>query len=166
LSHQWGFEELESSICEFLQAALHVSNVCAILDTALAFGLTSLANTCAVFADANAGTLLDHPSFLSLSPAGVSELISRDSFCAAEEKIFETVCSWVRQNQDHPDSHLVLEGVRLPLMNLQYLLDTVRPTKLISPELILDAIQAQNQAKDSELHYRGYLGNTDYWKFI
>lgn len=68
LCHQWGFEELEASICDYLQAALHVGNVCAILDTALAFGLDSLVNTCCVFADANAGTLLDHSSFLQLSP--------------------------------------------------------------------------------------------------
>ncbi len=68
LCHQWGFEELEASICDYLQAALHVGNVCAILDTALAFGLESLVNTCCVFADANAGTLLDHSSFLQLSP--------------------------------------------------------------------------------------------------
>ena len=90
--------------------------------------------------------------------AGVAELISRDSFCAAEEKIFESVCAWVRHNQELPDAHEVLEGVRLPLMNLNYLLETVRPTSLVSPDAILDAIQAQSKAKDSELRYRGYLG--------
>jgi hypothetical protein len=68
LSHQWGFEELEGSICEYLQASLHVGNVCAILDTALVFGLKPLVSTCAVFADGNAGTLLDHPTFMTLSP--------------------------------------------------------------------------------------------------
>jgi len=68
LCHQWGFEDLEGSICQYLHSALHVGNVCAILDTALTFGLTSLVNTCCVFGDANTGTLLEHPSFLNLSP--------------------------------------------------------------------------------------------------
>ena len=95
LSHQWGFEELESSICEFLQAALHVSNVCAILDTALAFGLTSLANTCAAFADTNAGTLLDHPSFLALSP--VSNLCTVFVHCfPADNNNLPSLAGWCR----------------------------------------------------------------------
>lgn len=68
LSHQWGFEDLEKSICEYLQAVLDVRNVCAILDTAIIFGLKSLVNTCAVFADTNSSVLLDHPSFMTLSP--------------------------------------------------------------------------------------------------
>jgi BTB/POZ domain-containing protein 9 len=192
LCHQWGFEDLESSICEYLQAALHVGNVCAILDTALTFGLQSLVNTCSVFGDANAGTLLEHPSFLNLSPvgfewdgycllggtigsvfkdfnddfsycsglqAGVTELISRDSFCAAEEKIFECVANWVRHNAEiHSDASSVLDSVRLPLMNINTLLENVRPTSLVSPDCILDAIEAQKKARDTELRYRGYLG--------
>lgn len=68
LCHQWGFEDLEASVCEYLQAALHVGNVCAILDTALIFGLHSLVITCCMFGDTNAVTLLEHPSFFNLSP--------------------------------------------------------------------------------------------------
>lgn len=88
----------------------------------------------------------------------MTELISRDSFCAPEEKIFECVADWVRHNQDvHTDASSVLTSVRLPLMNINMLLETVRPTNLVCPDAILDAIQAQKQARDMELHYRGYL---------
>jgi len=76
LTHQWGFVELEGSICEFLKANLQVGNVCAVLDTGLAYSLNSLVNTCAVFADTNAGTVLDHPSFMNLSP--VSHVIGHE----------------------------------------------------------------------------------------
>jgi len=90
---------------------------------------------------------------------GVTELISRDSFCAPEEKIFECVCEWVRRNQEsHPTAATVLRGVRLPLMNLNTLLETVRPTGLVEPNLILDAIYNQSKTRDRELRYRGYLG--------
>ena len=90
---------------------------------------------------------------------GVTELISRDSFCAPEEKIFECVCEWVRRNQDiHSNAAAVLRGVRLPLMNLNTLLETVRPTGLVEPNLILDAIYNQSKTRDRELRYRGYLG--------
>lgn len=59
---------MENSICEFLKLSLQVGNVCAILDTGLIFGLHSLVDTCVVFADKNAAALLDHPSFMTLSP--------------------------------------------------------------------------------------------------
>lgn len=95
----------------------------------------------------------------SFTKAGISELISRDSFCGPEEKIFECVCEWVRHNEElHPKAADVLRGVRLPLMNIDTLLETVRPTGLVSPELILDAISTQNKSRSTELHYRGYLG--------
>jgi len=43
-------------------------------------------------------------------------------------------------------------------MNLNVLLETVRPTGLVSSDMILDAISAQNKSRDTELKYRGYLG--------
>jgi len=43
-------------------------------------------------------------------------------------------------------------------MNINTLLELVRPTDLVSPDSILDAIQAQKKARDTELRYRGYLG--------
>lgn len=51
----------------------------------------------------------------------------------------------------------VLSAVRLPLMSLSELLTVVRPTNLIPPDTILDAIAARNQGRDTELQYRGCL---------
>ena len=51
----------------------------------------------------------------------------------------------------------VLSAVRLPLMSLSDLLTVVRPTNLIPPDTILDAIAARNQGRDTELRYRGCL---------
>lgn len=42
-------------------------------------------------------------------------------------------------------------------MKIETLLETVRPTNLVSPDSILDAIQTQKKAKHTELRYRGYL---------
>lgn len=39
----------------------------------------------------------------------------------------------------------------------QDLLNVVRPTTLISPDQILDAIKAKNESRDMDLQYRGYL---------
>lgn len=41
--------------------------------------------------------------------------------------------------------------------HFQDLLNVVRPTGLISPDQILDAIKAKNESRDMDLQYRGYL---------
>jgi hypothetical protein len=42
---------------------------------------------------------------------------------------------------------------------MQELLNKVRPTKLVSPDSILDAIKVQTECRNMELKYRGLLGN-------
>ena len=50
-----------------------------------------------------------------------------------------------------------VDKVRLNLVSITDLLNVVRPTGLISPEAILDAIAARTQTRDSDLNYRGRL---------
>ena len=95
------------------------------------------------------------PVFLIFQSA-LKELLARDSFYAPEVEIFRAVCEWVQANPDE-DADDILSIVRLPLMSLSELLGIVRPAGLVSPDTILDAIQAGTQAKDSELNYRGCL---------
>lgn len=47
--------------------------------------------------------------------------------------------------------------LRLSLIVITDLLNTVRPTGLVSSEAILDAISARTQTRDSQLAYRGRL---------
>lgn len=47
--------------------------------------------------------------------------------------------------------------MRLSLIAITDLLNLVRPTGLVSPEAILDAIAARTQTRDTELIYRGRL---------
>lgn len=60
------------------------------------------------------------------------------------------------------DSTAVLSAVRLPLISLTELLTVVRPTNLIPPETILDAIAARNQGRDTDLRYRGCLSKYNF----
>jgi hypothetical protein len=98
--------------------------------------------------------------------SALKELLARDSFYAPEVEIFRAVCEWVQANPDE-DADDILRIVRLPLMSLPELLGIVRPAGLVSPDTILDAIQARTQAKDSELNYRGCLSEYFllYWAF-
>lgn len=85
-------------------------------------------------------------------------MISRDSFCAPEIEIFNSVREWAVNNEGQ-DPTPILEAVRLPLMTMHELLNQVRPTGLVSPDAILDAIKTQSECRDMELKYRGFLGN-------
>ncbi|KAJ4451557.1 BTB/POZ domain-containing protein 9 [Periplaneta americana] len=156
LAHQYGFVDLEASISDYLREILQIRNVCIIFDAARLYQLQFLTRVCCSFMDRYALDIIHHETFLQLSASALKELILRDSFYAPEVEIFRAVCEWVQANPDE-DANDILSVVRLPLMSLSELLSVVRPAGLVSPDTILDAIQARTQARDSELNYRGCL---------
>ncbi|XP_063603510.1 BTB/POZ domain-containing protein 9-like [Penaeus indicus] len=123
------------------------------------YNLSNLKAVCEDFMDKNALSILNHESFYSLSPTALKAIISRDSFCALEVHIFQGVHEWVERNSDLSQEQIqdILSQIRLPLISLTDLLNVVRPTSLISPDQILDAIKAKNESRDMDLQYRGYL---------
>ncbi|XP_076060174.1 BTB/POZ domain-containing protein 9-like isoform X2 [Oratosquilla oratoria] len=159
LAHQYGFEDFESAICDYLKDALCIPNICLIYDMASLYNLVNLRSVCEDFMDKSALDILKHESFNSLSPGALKSVISRDSFCAPEVHIFQGVQEWVKHNPDLPEEQVqeILKQIRLPLISLSDLLNVVRPTGLISPDEILDAIKARNESRDMDLQYRGYL---------
>nr|XP_053640751.1 BTB/POZ domain-containing protein 9-like isoform X1 [Cherax quadricarinatus] len=159
LAHQYGFEDLESAVCEYLKDALCIANICVIYDMASLYNLTNLKTVCEDFMDKNALPILNHESFYSLTPSALKAIIGRDSFCAPEVHIFQGVHTWVERNSDltQEQTQEILAKIRLPLISLSDLLNVVRPTSLISPDQILDAIKAKNESRDMDLQYRGYL---------
>ena len=48
----------------------------------------------------------------------------------------------------------ILAAVRLSLMSTQDLLKVVRPTGLVPPDIMLDAIQSRTESRNMELNYR------------
>ncbi|CAH1791881.1 unnamed protein product [Owenia fusiformis] len=156
LSHQYGFLELESSISDYLKATLNIRNVCFIYDLANMYGLASLCKTCYEFIDRNAPDVLRGEAFLSLSGPALYDIISRDSFCAAEIDIFNAIKVWSERNPE-VDVAPIMSVVRLPLMTIPQLLNTVRPTEFVSPDSILDAIKTITETRNMQLKYRGFL---------
>lgn len=73
LAHQYGFEELEGAVCDYLKETLCIPNVCVIYDMAALYTLSTLRAVCEDFMDKNALPVLSHESFYSLSPVGLSE---------------------------------------------------------------------------------------------
>ncbi|XP_026329697.1 BTB/POZ domain-containing protein 9 [Hyposmocoma kahamanoa] len=164
LAHQFNFQELEQAISDYLRQVLALRNVCAVLDAARLYGLDALLDYCYNFLDRNATDILQHESFLQLSVEALQGLLERDSFFAPEVDIFKAVCSWFNANQIWVKSESgqaqvekILKCVRLTLMSLEELLTVVRPFALVTPDMLLDAIQEKTQTKSTDLKHRGVL---------
>ncbi|XP_014668255.1 PREDICTED: BTB/POZ domain-containing protein 9-like isoform X2 [Priapulus caudatus] len=158
LANQYGFKELEASISDYLKAILSVYNVCMIYDVATLFSLTSLRQTCFDYMDRQAQEVLSSDAFTSISANSLHVMISRDSFCANEIDIFRAVLRWTKVNSSEKEGiSEILNAIRLPLMTLPDLLNEVRPTGLMQPDAILDAIKERVELRVMELNYRGIL---------
>ena len=181
LAHQYGFEDLEAAISDYLRSILSIHNVCFIYDTASLYRLEHLVSSCCLFMDRHASDVIKHESFNTLSATGIKDILSRDSFCAAEVRrviqreencsilkamnqpqvaIFTAVHEWTRANRgtvEEDTAASILSSVRLSLMSTPDLLKVVRPTGLVPADVLLDAIQSRTESRDMELQYRGYL---------
>ncbi|XP_075534094.1 BTB (POZ) domain containing 9 isoform X2 [Dermacentor variabilis] len=156
LAHQYGFLELESGVSAYLERVLGVRNVCRIYDRACLYQLAPLARACRRFADRHAPAILLSESFRQLSPSVLEEMIGRDSFFAPEVDIFQAVCAWASHNPT-VNPRNILDKVRLPLLTVQELLNVVRPTGLVCPNTLLDAIKLRTETRDADRPYRGCL---------
>jgi len=167
LAHQYVFPELEQAISNYLISILNQVNVCLVYDVANLYQLRSLMEACRQFVDGRATDILQSEAFLLLSPGTLCDLLVRDSFCVTEVEIFRAVLRWWRHNYAENTAILsgettnelnsVLEAVRLPLISLTELLNEVRPSHLVTADVILDALKIRTESRDSDLPYRGQL---------
>ena len=87
-------------------------------------------------------------------------MVRRDSFAASEKEVFQALCRWCRHNGDAAATQEVMSAVRLPLMSLAEMLNVVRPSGLLSPDDLLDAIKIRSESRDMDLNYRGMLSES------
>ncbi|XP_029902597.1 BTB/POZ domain-containing protein 9-like isoform X2 [Myripristis murdjan] len=159
LAHRYGLQPLEASTCEFLRMALSVQNVCVVYDMASLYCLSNLAQACCTFMDRQAPEVLAADGFLALSKTALLTMVKRDSFAASEREIFLALSRWCQHNANNDQATIqeVMAAVRLPLMSLAEMLNVVRPSGLLSPDHLLDAIQTRSESRDMDLNHRGIL---------
>ncbi|CAB1339920.1 unnamed protein product [Coregonus sp. 'balchen'] len=145
LAHRYGLQPLEDSTSDFLRTILHTHNVCLVFDVASLYSLSALSEACCTYMDRHA------PETALLT------VVQRDSFAASEKEIFQALCCWCRQNGEGGATQDVMSAVRLPLMSLTEMLNVVRPSGLLSPDDLLDAIKTRSESRDMDLNYRGIL---------
>lgn len=157
LAHRYGLQPLEDSTSEFLRTILHTNNVCLVFDVASLYSLSVLGAACCAYMDRHAPDVLSSDGFLMLSKTALLTVVRRDSFAASEKEIFQALCRWCRQHVEGGDTQEVMAAVRLPLMTLTELLNVVRPSGLLSPDDLLDAIKMRSESRNMDLNYRGML---------
>lgn len=102
---------------------------------------------------------------ISLFQAALLSIVLRDSFAAPEKDIFQALMNWCKHNPK--ESHAeIMQAVRLPLMSLTELLNVVRPSGLLSPDAILDAIKIRSESRDMDLNYRGMLSKHQVFVYL
>lgn len=148
LSNLFGYVELKVEISNFLKTSLQLNNVCNILDASRLYELNSLTSICYNFIDENAEELLEHESFKFLYKESLIILLSRDSFFVPEIKIFQAIKGWIECNPElkPEDIKEVVSQVRLPLINIEDLLEKVRPTGILDANfLVSSSVQTSPQ---------------------
>ena len=156
LAHRYMVPNLVKALCDYLKSSVNLSNICAIYDVALLFNHESLVNSCENFIDSNAENILLTDGFLQLSETAMFNIVSRNSFCAPEVDIFRGLLKWYENNHG-ADIKKIIPAVRLPLMTQDSLFEVVRPSGLVEPNLILDALEMQLRGRYSQLQHRGIL---------
>ncbi|XP_056283475.1 BTB/POZ domain-containing protein 9 isoform X1 [Pseudoliparis swirei] len=157
LAHRYGLQPLEDSTSEFLRTVLHTGNVCLVFDVASLYSLGALGAACCAYMDRHGPEVLSSDGFLALSKTALLTLARRDSFAASEKEIFQALSRWCRQREDGGATQEVMAAVRLPLMTLTEMLNVVRPSLLLSPDHLLDAIKTRSESRNMDLNYRGML---------
>ncbi|KAF1376940.1 hypothetical protein PFLUV_G00216700 [Perca fluviatilis] len=157
LAHRYGLQPLEDSTSEFLRTILHTNNVCLVFDVASLYSLSALSAACCAYMDRHGPEVLNSDGFLLLSKTALLTVVRRDSFAASEKEIFQALSRWCRQHEEGVDTQEVMSAVRLPLMTLTEMLNVVRPSGLLSPDDLLDAIKTRSESRNMDLNYRGML---------
>lgn len=67
LAHQYGFQDLETAISDYLKAILNIHNVCFIYDTASLYQLDQLKSSCCLYMDRHAQEIIKHDAFNTLT---------------------------------------------------------------------------------------------------
>uniref|UniRef100_A0A3Q2ZC62 BTB/POZ domain-containing protein 9 n=1 Tax=Hippocampus comes TaxID=109280 RepID=A0A3Q2ZC62_HIPCM len=157
LAHRYGLQPLEDSTSDFLRTVLHTGNVCLVFDVASLYSLSALGAACCSYMDKHAPDVLNSDGFLALSKTALLTVVRRDSFAASEREIFQALCRWCRQRSESGETQEVMAAVRLPLMTLTEMLNVVRPSGLLSPDHLLDAIKLRSESRNMDLNFRGML---------
>ena len=155
LANRYSLLALESAITGYLRDIISESNVAEIYDIANVIEITDLVSACNEYIDHHATDILHSDGFLRMSRESVKQIISRKSFYASEIDIFHALKKWMSENDEECPE--LCAFIRLPLIEMDCLLNEIRYSKLFSADEILDAVTMKHEKGGNHLPHRGLL---------
>ncbi|XP_077387906.1 kelch-like protein 3 isoform X2 [Festucalex cinctus] len=126
--------DVRQTCCDFLQSQLHPSNCLGIGAFADMHTCTQLVAQAHAYAEQHFSEVVQCEEFASLSLQQVCSLFSSDKLTVStEEKVFEAMICWIKQDKGSRVEHMpkLMEHVRLPLLSRDYLVQIVEEEALI-----------------------------------
>ena len=130
-------DDVRDGCCDFLQSQLHPTNCLGIKTFADVHGLRELHSQAVAFIETRFTEVLDCDEFLQLEVDQVEELVGSDTISVpSEERVYESVVSWVGADPEGRRRHLarLMARVRLPLLSRDYLMQRVDSEGLFESE--------------------------------
>ena len=156
LANKYGLQKLEETLDEYIiYSLLSIENVSKIYNFAIQFEREKLKESCIELINKYPKEFLEAENYTILSSKDLAQIISCDSFYVAEKYIFLAVKAWLDCNacESEEDKYNLSQKVRLNLMQLQDLLDLVRPTDIYTDSQLMDAIDQQRlESKKDHRH--------------
>jgi len=156
LANKYGLQELEKSLANFIQnTIMSIKNVCEIYNFAKQYLRDDLKASSIQLICNHPQEFLDAGEFVSLSSHDFAEIISMDTFNIPEKEIFLGVRLWLDKNKSstQKERNHLLRAVRLPLIEVNDLLDFVKPSYLYPDTQILDSIGEQRTQSNKRARY-------------
>lgn len=149
MSHEYNFKALNETISKHLISILSLKNVCIFYDLSNFYEIDELRTACLHFLDHNAEQVLKQENFLRLSKTNLKSILLRESFCANELSILVALNHWIKANPEE-DGKVLYQQIRMNLIDLEQLIELIRPTELLNPDEILDLIYSTVKNKDKD----------------
>lgn len=143
-------QKVSDACCEYIKKNLHFSNVFKVQVFADQHGYEDLADSADFFIRKNFQDVIKMQGYRDLTLKQVCKIISNDDLnVTKEEKVFEAVLLWVKHHTKRR-RHLssLLKLVRFPLINSEYLVDSVSTEKLIKSSLA-----CRNLIEEAQLYH-------------
>ncbi|XP_055303872.1 ring canal kelch homolog isoform X2 [Sitodiplosis mosellana] len=131
--------DVRDACCDYLQTQLDPSNCLGIRDFADIHGCVDLLNYANTYIEQHFSEVIQYDEFLNLTSEQLLSLVKSDHLTvASEEKVYESVISWIQFDAQERRSYLpkLLEHVRLPLVSQDYLMSRVENEPLLKEDLL------------------------------
>lgn len=165
--------DVRDACCDYLQTQLDPSNCLGIRDFADMHSCIDLFNYADTYIEQHFAEVVQFDEFLNISHVQVENLVRSDSLLVpSEEKVFESVISWIQVDSEARLPYLacLMQHVRLPLLSQEYLVQRVENEPLLKGDLqckdfIIEALkyhllkgEAKNSLKTSRMIPRQPVG--------